>query len=523
VLEKKHTPESSFYIDLRPRLVTLPDFRQKEKINVRYPLIIPFAFAHIYWNAELSELVYEVEEPILDDTEKELLRLIQLGLEEMINVSFVKTKKIQYIMKYLERNVQSIILELGARISRKTYQKIMYNVYRNSVGLNEIEPLMNDYYIEDIECNGTNIPLYVVHRKYENLRTNVIFTSSHMLTDFVEKLAQKAGRYVSYAKPLLDGTLPDGSRVNATYSQDVTTRGPTFTIRKFTKQPWTPIHLMNFNTASAEVFAYLWIVIENKFNVITIGETGSGKTTFLNSMAHFIPPEARICSIEDTRELNLAHENWLPAVTRAGFGIPNLIGGRYGEITLFDLLKETFRQNPDYVIVGEVRGEETFVLFQGMASGHPSFSTFHAASIPALVRRLSTPPINLSPSLIESMDVVCIIKHIKTATKSIRRLKQLDEIIRVTGGSAGDVETNFLFEWEPTSDTIHMKGVSIVFDKISKNTGVTKQSIKEEWRRRTVLLKKMQKQNIIDFKDVNYIINQYYKQPKKVLKRFGIK
>ncbi|MFH1315891.1 MAG: type II/IV secretion system ATPase subunit [Candidatus Woesearchaeota archaeon] len=515
--------KTSFFIDLRPRIVKLPDFKEKEKINVRYPLIIPYASAHIYWDSELNELIYEVEEPILDDTEKELLKLIQLGLEEMINVSFVKTKKIQYLIRYLERNVQSIILELGAKISKRTYQKIMYYIYRNSMGLNEIEPLMNDYYIEDIECNGTKVPLYIVHRKYENIRTNVLFHSSHDLIDFVEKIAQKTGRYVSYAKPLLDGTLPDGSRVNATYTADITTRGPTFTIRKFTKEPWTPIHLIKFNTVSAEVFAYLWLAIENKFNVITIGETGSGKTTMMNSIVHFIPPEARICSIEDTRELNLAHENWLPAVTRSGFGIPNLVGGQYGEVTLFDLLRETFRQNPDYVIVGEVRGEETYVLFQGMASGHPSFSTFHAASIPSLVRRLATPPINLSPSLIESMNIVCVLKHIKTANRSVRRLKQIDEILKVKSGSSGDIETNVLFEWNPSKDLIEKNGESTIFDKIAKNNGTTVEKVKAEWKIRTKVLLMMVKNNITDFKEVNKLINEYYKEPKQVMKRFNIK
>jgi len=345
----------------------------------------------------------------------------------------------------------------------------------------------------------------------------------HDLTDFVEKLAQKSGRYVSYAKPLLDGTLPDGSRVNATYTQDVTTKGPTFTIRKFTKEPWTPIHLIGFNTAPAEVFAYMWIAIENKFNVIMIGETGCGKTTFLNAIVNFIPPEARVCSIEDTRELNLAHENWLPAVTRTGFGIPNLIGGQYGEVTLFDLLRETFRQNPDYVIVGEVRGEETYVLFQGMASGHPSFSTFHAASIPALVRRLSTPPINLSPSLIESLNIVCVFKHIKTPESSIRRMIQLDEIISVKNAANGEVKSNALFVWNPITDKTKMKKESVIIDRISKNTGMPKKKILEELKTRTKLLLKMKEKKIIDFKEVNEIINQYYKEPKIVLKKFGIR
>ncbi len=357
-----------FFIDLRPRFVKLPDISVKENINIRYPLLPPYAFAHIYWDNTAKELLYSVEEVLLTDTEKELLKLIQLGLEEMINISYAYASKSDLLIKYLEKNVQSILAELGAKVSRQSYLKIMYYIYRDFVGLNEIEPMMHDFYIEDIECNGVETPIYIVHRKYQNMRTNILFPEMKRIVDFVEKLAQKTGRYVSFAKPLLDGSLPDGSRVNATYTSDVTTHGPTFTIRKFTKDPLTPVHLLGYHTASAEMFGFLWLAVENKFNIMAIGETASGKTTFLNSILQFVPPEARIVSIEDTRELNLAHENWIPAVARVGFGIPNILGKQYGEISLFDLLRETFRQNPDYVVVGEVRGKETYVLFQGMAS-----------------------------------------------------------------------------------------------------------------------------------------------------------
>ncbi len=512
--------ETIFKIDLIPRLVALPKLEERTRINVRYPLIAPFAFAHIYWDEKSKELVYDLEEPVLTEAEREILNLVQLALEEMINISYVKAAKANLIIKYLERNVQSILKELGARITPETYRKIMYYIYRDSIGFNEIDPFMNDYFIEDIECNGFNTPIYIVHRKYQNMRTNVIYREPPRLLNFVEKLAQRTGRYVSYAKPLLDGTLEDGSRVNATYTADVTTRGPTFTIRKFTKEPWTPMHLIDQKTAPPEVFAYLWLVIQYKFNIMTIGETASGKTTFLNSIMNFIPPEARVVSIEDTRELNLAHENWLPSVTRTGFGIPNILGQQYGEITLFDLLRETFRQNPDYVILGETRGEETYVLFQGMASGHPSFSTFHSASIESLVRRLSTAPINLSPSLIESLDVIAVVTHVKTLERNIRRLKELKEIIRVEENNK--VTSNTVFEWDPIGDKIKYSGKSIMLEKISRRTGISIAELQKELKRRAVLIQKMYDQKIFDFKKVNEIINAYYKDPDALMKRFNL-
>jgi archaeal flagellar protein FlaI len=513
--------ETIFKIEPNLQIVEFPDIKDRTQIDVRYPLLAPYAYAHIYWDTKQKELMYCVEEPALTESEKDMLRLIMLALEEMINISIVKVDKVSQIIKYLEKNVQSILVEIGTKVSRETYLKIMYYIFRNSVGLNRTEPLLNDYYIEDIECNGMGFPIYIVHRKYENMRTNVIFHDMQELTDFVEKLAQKCGRYVSYAKPLLDGTLPDGSRVNATYSEDVTTRGPTFTIRKFTKDPWTPIHMISFGTATSRLFAYLWMAIEHKFNFMVIGETASGKTTFLNGMLSFIPPDARVVSIEDTREINLAHDNWMPTVTRSGFGIPNLMGKEYGEITLFDLLKESFRQAPDYVIVGEIRGSEAFVLFQGMASGHSSFGTFHAGSVETLIRRLETPPINLSSSLIESLDVVCVMTHIKEADRNLRRLKELVEI-KSMSNDVGKLEKNIPFEWDPVSDNIIQKSGFLVFEKLAKRSGLPIQELYRELERRTMLLQIMSNRKILDFEEFNDIIKDYYLDKKKVLSDFGI-
>ncbi|MBT3721313.1 type II/IV secretion system ATPase subunit [archaeon] len=511
--------DTIFKIEPNLKIFQLPDIKERTRINVRYPLMAPYAYAHIYWDENQNELIYSLEQPKLSESEVEILRLIMLALEEMINISIVKTEKAAQIIQYLEKNVQSILVELGTKVSKETYLKLMYYIFRDSVGLNQIEPLLNDYYIEDIECNGLNSPLYVVHRKYENLRSNVIFTDIQELTDFVEKLAQKCGRYVSYAKPLLDGTLPDGSRVNATYSEDVTTKGPTFTIRKFTKDPWTPIHMINFKTTSPIVVAYIWMAIEHKFNMMVVGETASGKTTFLNAVLSFIPPDARVVSIEDTRELNLNHDNWMPTVTRSGFGIPNLMGKEYGEITLFDLLRESFRQAPDYVIVGEIRGKEAYVLFQGMASGHSSFGTFHAGSVPTLVRRLQTPPISLSASLIESLDVVCVMTHLKESQRNIRRMKELVEIQSVTEKG---LSFNIPFEWNPINDKVEQKRSLYLLTKISKRSGKQIPELERELQVRTILLQAMANRKIEDFKEVNDIIKAYYLNSKKVLSEFGI-
>jgi len=401
-------------------------------------------------------------------------------------------------------------------LSYESYKKIYYYLCRNFIGFDEIEPLLRDYFVEDIECNGANSPIYVVHRVYRNLKTNINIQSSIKLESFVEKLAQRCGKYISYAKPILDGSLPDGSRVNATYTKDITSKGPTFTIRKFTKKPWTPPQLIAFNTLSPEMLAYLWMLIEFKMNILIIGGTASGKTTLLNAIAFFIPPEARVVSIEDTRELNLPRENWLPSVSRAATGI-----GKTGEINLDDLLKSSFRQNPDYVIVGEVRGKEASVLFQGMASGHSSISTIHADSVETVIKRLETPPIELSPSLLNVLDSVCIMTHAIVNKQETRKLREIVEIVNVT--PEGTALTNTPFKWNSREDMFYFKKESRIIEKISKRYGLTREELLLEFQKRAMLLYKLFENKIFDFDEVQDIINEYYKKPEELLKKFKIK
>ncbi|HIH52008.1 MAG TPA: type II/IV secretion system ATPase subunit [Nanoarchaeota archaeon] len=369
--------------------------------------------------------------------------------------------------------------------------------------------------MEDIECNGANSPVYIVHRIFRNLKTNLIFKQNDALESFVEKLAQRCGKYISYAQPILDGSLPDGSRVNATYTKDVTSKGPTFTIRKFTKTPWTPPQLISFNTLSPEMLAYLWILVEYKMNLLIVGGTASGKTTLLNAMAFFIPPEARVVSIEDTRELNLPRDNWLPSVARSATGVKGL-----GEIDLYELLRASFRQNPDYVIVGEVRGKEASVLFQGMASGHSSIATIHADSIETVIKRLETPPIELSPTLLNVLDSLCIMTHAIVNNQETRKLREIVEVINVD--NEGSALTNTPFVWNSAEDKFYFKKESRLFQKISHRYGISSQKLELEFRRRSELLYKMYQKKIFGFLEVQELINEYYKKPEQVLKKFGV-
>lgn len=1052
---QKEEEKPLFQLDLSGNIPTLPDIKDVTKIDIKYPLIPPYTFAHIHWDAPNTELVYEIEEPVLNANEKEILDVLEEGIRELINLSYIGVKDKNTILIYLEKNVKILLTELSISLNMDSYLKIMYYIYRDFVGLNELEPLINDYYIEDIECNGIQSPVYVVHRKYRNVRTNLIYKNMHQAASFVEKLAQKAGKYVSYAEPLLDGTLPDGSRVNATYTTDVSSKGPTFcfadgylqlgdgnvvnikrlfeeckdrfgikkengneiievhnmtccgvdennlaqthsrlktviklnppeklvdieledsssikvttnhlfhifeddlklieaknlkagmfvpvpvkvnvegclqtinayqllkefsysykicictnnaisnlvnnlvanntrrelsrqyqvndsyfyeivsrgnsisfevlddvckknntdvnslgevsvvvygggtkgksktikvpnsineelaylagaiisdghlsensvdvacynngfasavkhafennlklcesyyngnrvylsnkfapfffskvfgipygkktnivkipeiifksnnivvasfikglfdgdgtcssgvsyktnskelaeglsyllarlgiysylrkndgqhrvtipsnyerlyhekigfcdsikkerlsalinkkkadrefsrhgrvpakpfidaikkagisknevskklntsynrlvyydtiskpfakeiirlisedkiaeeqikllnwlvncnqefvkiksvnvisnrekipvydielepckffiagnkpmnifdTIRKFTKEPWSPVQLIEKGTVSAEILAYAWMCIEYENSFMVVGGTGSGKTSYLNAVAFFIPPQARVVSIEDTRELSLEHENWLPSVSRAGVGLTNILGQRYGEVSLFDLLKESFRQRPDYIIVGEVRGAEAYVLFQGMASGHPSMGTMHAESVQTMVRRLKTPPINLSGSLVMALACVFVESQTKVKGKEVRRMSSVDEIVDVKEGEADPVINN-VFKWDPNNDSFIMNPNSRVFDSIALHYAFTKEQVNNEFRLRTNLLKELLRRRIVGFKEVQKIIQEYYKDPAVVLKRFSL-
>ncbi|MEK6847093.1 MAG: type II/IV secretion system ATPase subunit [Nanoarchaeota archaeon] len=503
-------------INPNPPIPALPRFSDKTLIDVRYSLIQPFANAHIYWDQQLGELVYDIEEPILSEGEKIAIMKLEDAMIELINVNVVTEKTPDKLIEYIDKTAKFLISELNLRISDDSYEKIFYYLYRDFIGLNEIEPLLRDYFIEDIECNGANTPLYVVHRTYRNVRTTLKFKEMDKLASFVEKLAQRAGKYVSYSEPLLDGTLPDGSRVNATYTQDVTSRGPTFTIRKFTKIPWTPTQLIALNTLSPEMLAYFWMLIQYKSNIFISGGTASGKTTLLNAIAFFIPPEARVVSIEDTRELNLPRENWVPAVARVAIG-----SGNVGEIDLYDLLKNSFRQNPNYVIVGEVRGKETFVLFQGMASGHPSISTMHADSVDTLIKRLETPPIELSPTLLNALDCVAIMTHAIVKNRETRRLRECVEIIKAREDGTALVNTPFI--WSPAQDIFYFKKESKVFEKISLRYGISMQKLQEEFMRRAKLLYTLYQKRVFSFDEVRKIITDYYRNPQEVLQQYGLK
>jgi flagellar protein FlaI len=498
-------------------LIIFPSLKKMTEADIKYPLLEPFVYARIKWNAEKKGLVYNIIEPELSKMEGDVLKTIKNDLLETIDVELSVIKESGKTFEYIQKKLTDILEDENIILAPESYVKISYYIYRDFVGFNEIEGLFHDPYIEDIGCPGLNIPVFIVHRKFGSIETSIVYHDGGYLNNFVIKLAERCGRYLSYAKPLLDGSLPDGSRVQATLAKDVTTKGPTFSIRKFRIEPFSPIDIINLNTASSELMAYLWVVTEARASTLICGGVSSGKTTFLNSITMFIPPEDKIVSIEDTRELNLPHENWIPSVSRIGFGIPEASGKRYGEVTLFELLKESFRQNPDYVIVGEVRGKEAYVMFQGMASGHSSIGTIHAGSIEDVIKRLETPPIELSPSLIETLDIVIVMVNAREKGKSARRVKGIVEIESVDP-KTGNPHTIKTFDWIPSTDSFgsNLEG-SYLLKRIAFDRGMQYESMVKEVNNRVKILEWMKKFSITDYREVCKLVNVYYKEPSIIM------
>jgi Type IV secretory pathway, VirB11 components, and related ATPases involved in archaeal flagella biosynthesis len=481
--------------------------KNKFETNITYPIVEPFSYAHIYFDRRTYDLIYEIIEPELTENEEKIYRNIISYIEKLLYIKLSEINNLNDAINYLQRLYDFVLNDLGIKLGQSSYERIFYYIFRDLYGYNKVDSLLRDPLIEDIECSGPNYPIFIVHRYFGNLKTNIILNDKE-IRDLIEKFALRAGKHISYAEPILDATLPDGSRLNATYSQEITTNGPTFTIRKFREIPWTPIELIRLGSVNPEIFAYLWLAVEFRKNIIIIGGTASGKTTMLNAISMFIPPNARIVSIEDTREIKLYHPNWIPSVVKYS-------SDKNREIDMFELLRMSFRQRPDYVIVGEVRGEEAYVMFQGMASGHSSLSTMHAESTRSLISRLTTPPINLSPTLIELLNVVVIMQHDNFLGTNLRRIKEVNEIINYN-------RFNISYKWNPFKREYLENPKKYLFRLLENDYGIKYKEIYEEYVTRLKLLYRLSELNISDFQTFSKIVQMYYYNKENVLKYYNI-
>ena len=485
------------------------------------PVKKDYAYVRIKYDNKTNEYLYEVIEPRLLEDEKDVLTLLKETLVasvERMTETLPEEKE-----KYLRRIVERLMIQLGISLNPLSKERVMYYVIRDFIGYGIVNVMMTDPNVEDCSCDGVGVPFYIYHRKYGSIRSNLRFDKEVELDGFVVWLAQKCGKHISVASPLLDATIPDGSRLQATLGKHVTKRGSSFTIRRFKENPFTPLDLLKFKTMSTEMMSYLWLAIEHGQSMLVCGGTASGKTTTLNAVLLFIPPQMKIVSIEDTRELNLPHENWVPGLTREGFGGKSAITGRAsGEIDMFDLLTTAMRQRPQYLMVGEVRGKEAYVVFQAMATGKTCYSTFHAEDVQAMVHRMENDPINLPRALVTALNIVLLQAQVKVGTKMTRRVKSLTEIVGIDP-ETNELITNSVYTWNPADDTFNYSGHSYVYEKVRMARNWSPREMEREIKRRVDILEYMKKMGIDNHKKVATIISAYYKDPEKVMKEVRAK
>jgi archaeal flagellar protein FlaI len=399
---------------------------------------------------------------------------------------------------------------------KKIKEKIYYHLFRDFLGYNKIDVIMKDEGIEDISCDGHHVPIFIYHKKYDAITTNVKFDDEQDLNSFVIRLAQVCGKQISIYSPIVDGKLPDGSRLQTTLARTVT-RGSTFTIRKFKENPLTPVDLIGFESISFDMAAYFWMAIEKGASILFCGGTASGKTTALNALSLFIPAQHKIVTIEDTREINLPHKNWIAGTTRQGFSAGDEKTGK--DIDMFDLIRAALRQRPKVVMVGEVRGKEAYSLFQAMATGHTSYATVHASDIHTLIQRLENPPISLPRALLTSLDIIVFQNAVDITGKTVRRMTSVTEIVKL------DPDTNQLIFMEPykwvskTDDRFESSGSSKILNNIRIQSDWTEEQLEKELQNRKIILRWMKQKNIRDYKEVGEIVNQYTRYPTDLIKK----
>ena len=450
-------------------------------------------------NKRTNQKEYLLFEPSLSDFEYELLERLYEDLRDVLILNADEIKKDR--KRILLEKMHHLVDDYGITLQAATLYKLQYFLIRNFIGWSRIDPLMKDPHLEDISCDGNKIPLFLYHREYRNIKTNIAFESD-VLNSLAITLAQRSGKHISTGSPMIDATLPEGSRLQLTLGTEVTTRGTSFTIRKFREEPFSPIELMEIGTFNAEALAYFWLAIENNKSLLFIGGTASGKTTSLNAVSLFIPPVAKVVSIEDTREITLYHDNWIASVTREALSE----GGN--AISMFDLLKAAMRQRPEFILVGEVRGVEAQTLFQAMNTGHTTFSTMHAGSVDAAIHRLESEPLNVPRNMVQALNIISVQALVYHGTERVRRVQEIVEIAGIDP-STGNLRVNNVFVYDPVRDRFSFTGRSQIYSDIAEKRGWTREQLESEVLIRKNLLEEMQKQGIRDYISVATIFHAF--------------
>ena len=459
---------------------------------------------------------YDVIKQNYSPEEKILLNEIR---ENLVDLAISSGENFQLNEEKLLNDIKAFIFN---KFSTQPQNKNITNEYldtlsgkllRDIIGYGKIDSLIQDDELEEIMIIGVGKPLFVYHRKYGMMKTNIRFNEEQELLDLIDSMSREINRRIDQESPILDGRLKDGSRINATIPP-VSADGPSLTIRKFKKDPLTVIDLINSKTISLELAAFFWLCFDGlgvkSANAIISGGTSSGKTTTLNALSAFIPPKERIITIEDTLELQIPHEHVIRMETR-----PANVENK-GELTMNDLVKNSLRQRPDRIIVGEVRGEEAITLFTALNTGHSGFGTLHSNSARETITRLTTKPMSVPKIMIQAIDFIIMQNRIYTSSGiSYRRVSEVAEIV---GIEEGVTQLNRIFKWNPERDRIENVSVSSsTLTQIANLSGKSLHEIYREIENRELVLKHMLNHNIHAVNDVNAVLELYYANPQKVL------
>ncbi|SMO79560.1 type II/IV secretion system ATPase subunit [Halorubrum cibi] len=479
-----------------------PDEREVD----RYWVNAPYAYVVITYDEVESEHRYYAVEPDLDEFERELLDRVADDIRDplLYREGTGRTDE-----ETLRAELESLLEGYGVEAGMDTFHSLAYYLYRDFRGFGKVDPLLNDDHIEDVSCDGYDLPIFVYHDEYTDVETNVSFPKAE-LDNYVIRLAQQSGRHVSVGDPMVETTLPDGSRAELALGEEVTPRGSAFTIRQYADEPFTPIDLIEYGTFSVEQMAYFWLCIEHNKSLIFAGGTASGKTTSMNAVSMFIPPRAKVLSIEDTRELSLYHDNWLSSVTRERRHEGN-------DIDMYDLLRSALRHRPEYIIVGEVRGAEAITLFQAMNTGHTTFSTMHADSIETVINRLENDPINVPRAMVQSLDMLSVQTLTRSDDQRVRRAKTIGEI----GGidqRTGELDYSSAFEWRAETDEFR-RNDSMLLEEIQEERGWTRSELLREVDRRERFLELLSELGVNGYRRFTALVNEYYADPDRVMER----
>jgi archaeal flagellar protein FlaI len=513
---EKRMPRPTFYSKV-PR-----DLKSEKNPNIIYPTK-GVVFIHVFTpeSAEFKE--YHSIEPLLNEVEEKKRDSILENIYERAPYrERVKTdeeiknavKKFFEDMTIVDENAGSEFKKVKGgkvRISSVEKMDIEYDILKNIVGGGPLECFMRDPYIEDIHIiTGENV--HLIHKVFDMVKTN-IHIDKKWASRFSQEFAEKIGSPVSEGQPIADGTLPDGSRVNIIHSKDVSLKGPTMTVRKFSEVPISITQLISWGTLSTAVAAYLWLCMNYGRSIFVCGETASGKTTTANAMFVFIPPEKKIFSVENTPEVQVPHAVWQQLLTRT-------TGPKEGHILEGDLLSAGLRSRPDYIIPGETRGIEGRVVFQAMQTGHPVVTTFHAGSVTKVIQRFTGHPINIPKTFMDNLDVVLIQMAVERKGKRLRRVLSVDEIEGYNKEVDG-IMSRKAFEWNPVDDSHIFKAYRNSFvleQRIAKYAGFTDvNQIYDEFDRRKHILDRMIEEKIYDYYEVVQFIWTFYREGEKGL------